>query len=141
MGMGLNELSDGGMCTIGQVVRSRKGKDAGRWYVVVGVAEGCGPSATARGERVLVADGKKFTVGKPKAKNMIHLQRTRWVLDEIAHSILSKGNFDAGRFQALLTGLANKNSIGGSVGCDPGNTASGASSGEDEETACPIKTK
>ena len=76
-----------------------------------------------------------------KAKNMIHLQRTRWVLDEIAHSILSKGNFDAGRFQALLTGLANKNSIGGSVCCAPGNTASGASSGEDEETACTIKTK
>ena len=141
MGMGLNELSDGGMCTIGQVVRSRKGKDAGRWDVVVGVAEDCGPSRRTQGARVLVADGKKFTVGKPKAKNMIHLQRTRWVLDEMAHSSLSKGNFDAGRFQALLTGLANKNSIGGSVGCDPGNTASGASSGEDEETACPIKTK
>jgi len=136
--MGLNELSDGGMCTIGQVVRSRKGKDAGRWYVVVGVAEGCGPSATAR---VLVADGKRFTVGKPKAKNTIHLQRTRWVLDEIAHSIQTKGNFDAGRFQALLTGLAEKNSIGGSVGSAKGTAASGASSWEDEETAWPIKTK
>ena len=139
--MGLNELSDGGMCTIGQVVRSRKGKDAGRWYVVVGVAEDCGPSRRTQGARVLLADGKKFTVGKPKAKNMIHLQRTRWVLDEIAHSILSKGSIDAGRFQALLTGLAEKNSIGESVGRAPGNEASGASSGEDEETACPIKTK
>lgn len=141
MGMGLKELTDGGMCAIGQVVRSRKGKDAGRWYVVVGVSEDCRPCGRTREARILVADGKKFTVGRPKAKNMIHLQRTRWVLDEIAKSILSKGTVDAGRFQALLTGLAEKNSIGESVGRAPGNEASGASSGEDEETACPIKTK
>ena len=137
MGMGLNELSDGGMCTIGQVVRSRKGKDAGRWYVVVGVAEGCGPSATAR---VLVADGKRFTVGKPKAKNTIHLQRTRWVLDEIERSILSRRLVDAGRFQALLTGLKERNSIEEPASPAEAGTL-GAFFGEDEVIACPAKAK
>jgi hypothetical protein len=139
--MCLKELSDGGMCTIGQVVRSRKGKDAGRWYVVVGVSEDCPTCAKQRGRRVLVADGTRYTAARPKAKNTIHLQRTRWILDEIAHGILSKRTFDAGRFQALLKGLAEKNSIGEFVGRTPEHGAHGASSREDEETACPTKTK
>lgn len=118
-----------------------EGKDAGRWYVVVGFLGDCQPCGRTREARVLVAEGKRFTVKKPKAKNMIHLQRTRWVLDEIAHDILSKGRFDAGRFQALLTGLAEKRSIGESVGRNSEYEASDISSKEDEETACPIKTK
>ena len=105
MDMGLNELSDDSLCRIGQVVRSRKGKDAGRWYVIVGVSED--------GRRVYLADGRKYTPAKPKPKNTIHLQRTGWYLDEIAHSILSEGRMDAGRFQALLSGLYRNEQQGG----------------------------
>ena len=115
MDMGLNSLPGESLCRIGQVVRSRKGKAVGRWYVVVGVSED--------GRRVFLADGRNFTVKKPKPKNMMHLQRTKWHLDEIAHSVLSKGRVDPGRFEALLSELIGMNSK------------------EDEETACPAKAK
>ena len=105
MDLGLKEFSDDSLCRIGQVVRSRKGKDVGRWYVVVGVSE--------NGRRVFLADGVKFTPAKPKAKNTIHLQRTGWYLDEIAQSIMSEGKIDAGRFQALLAGLKRNEQQGG----------------------------
>ncbi len=134
MGMRLKEPS-GGMWTIGQVVISLKGKDAGRWYVVVGFEE------PAKGARVLVADGDRYTVGRPKPKNPGHLQRTRWVLDEIERSILTKGRFDAGRFQALLTGLEKMNSSGEPVVRVSAKMIPGASSEEVEEIACQIKAK
>ncbi|MGI6784667.1 MAG: hypothetical protein ACOX5A_10705 [Aminivibrio sp.] len=115
MDMGLNNLPGESLCRIGQVVRSRRGKDVGRWYVVVGVSED--------GRRIFLADGRNFTVAKPKPKNAAHLQRTKWHLDEIAQGILSKGRVDAGRFEALLSELI------------------GMKSKEDEETACPTKAK
>ena len=65
------------------------------------------------GRRVYLADGRKYTPAKPKPKNTIHLQRTGWYLDEIAHSILSEGRMDAGRFQALLSGLYRNEQQGG----------------------------
>jgi hypothetical protein len=113
--MGLNNLPGESLCRIGQVVRSRRGKDVGRWYVVAGVSED--------GQRIFLADGRKFTVARPKPKNAAHLQRTKWHLDEIAQGILSKGRVDAGRFEALLSELIGMN-------CK-----------EDEETACPARAK
>ncbi len=133
--MRLKEPSIGGMWKVGQVVISLKGKDTGRWYVVVGSQE------SAKEERVLVADGSRYTVARPKPKNPAHLQRTRWVLDEIERSILSKGRFDAGRFQALLTGLEKENSSGEPVVSACANTMPGTSSEEVEEIACRIKAK
>ena len=137
--MRLKEPSGSGMFSIGQVVRSRKGKDAGKWYVVVGVedVDACGRT---REKRVFVADGRRFTVEKPKGKNAIHLQQTRWVLDEIAQNILSKHSFDSGRFQALLAGFVEMNSIGESAAVSAKNE-SGASSRKDEGTACQTKTR
>lgn len=140
MGMCLKQPFDGGMCAIGQVVVSRRGKDAGRWYVVVGVSEAVRPDGRARVARVYVADGKKYTVLKPKAKNPAHLQRTRWVLDEIERSILSRRLVDAGRFQALLTGLKERNSIEEPASPAEAGTL-GAFFGEDEVIACPAKAK
>jgi ribosomal protein L14E/L6E/L27E len=49
---------------VGMIVTSRAGRDAGDRYVVVGVAEG---------DTVLVADGRKRAVDRPKRKNVKHL--------------------------------------------------------------------
>lgn len=50
---------------IGQLVRSRQGRDQNRLYIV-----------TAVGDRNLdAADGTKWTVSKPKRKNPLHLQK------------------------------------------------------------------
>ena len=97
MDMQLNEPVDNSLRTIGNIVISRKGKDAGRWYVIVGISKD--------GRRVYLADGKKHTVRRPKAKNTIHLQPTGWSFDELTQGILTEKTMDAGRFQALLRGL------------------------------------
>lgn len=49
---------------LGQVVISRRGRDAGRLYIVTKVLDK---------RFVEVADGQARTVSKPKKKNMIHL--------------------------------------------------------------------
>jgi ribosomal protein L14E/L6E/L27E len=49
---------------VGLTVTSRAARDAGDRYVVVGVAEG---------DTVLLADGRKRAVDRPKRKNVKHL--------------------------------------------------------------------
>ena len=53
---------------LGCVVVPKRGRDAGAWQAVVGLA--------GDGERLLVADGRKHPVAKPKKKNMRHLSFT-----------------------------------------------------------------
>ena len=54
-------------CRLGQVVRSTKGKDRGRLYVVVGFLDG---------NRLALADAERFNVLQPKKKNPRHVQVT-----------------------------------------------------------------
>jgi hypothetical protein len=49
---------------VGMVVTSRAGRDAGDRYVVI---------AVAGADAVLVADGRRRGVGRPKRKNVKHL--------------------------------------------------------------------
>ncbi len=60
---------------------SKAGKDKGRWYVIIGF--------DLEKERVLVCDGEKRKLEKPKLKNPIHLQFTNYYLREIRDKILS----------------------------------------------------
>ena len=56
---------------IGQLVRSRQGRDQNRLYIV-----------TAVGDRNLdAADVTKWTVSKPKRKNPLHLQKINIRMD------------------------------------------------------------
>ena len=56
---------------IGQLVRSRQGRDQNRLYIV-----------TAVGDRNLdAADCTKWTVSKPKRKNPLHLQKINIRMD------------------------------------------------------------
>lgn len=54
----------------GQIVVSRAGRDVTRAYVVLEV----------QGERALLTDGRKRTLGSPKAKNLRHLAPTKTYL-------------------------------------------------------------
>ena len=56
----------------GMIVRSRAGRDAGRWCVIVGLEENF-----AR-----IADGDLRPLEKPKRKKLMHLAPTRTVLEE-----------------------------------------------------------
>lgn len=59
---------------MGQLVRSRKGRDVARWYAVVGFGQAGGA------EQVLCANGHKWTLEVPKGKNSLHLQPANTVL-------------------------------------------------------------
>lgn len=54
----------------GQIVMSRAGRDICRWYVVVGKEE----------DRILLANGEKFTLLAPKRKNVHHISPANTVL-------------------------------------------------------------
>ena len=56
----------------GMIVRSRAGRDAGRWCVIVGLEENF-----AR-----IADGDLRPLEKPKRKKLMHLASTHTVLEE-----------------------------------------------------------
>ncbi len=90
------------MFRVGQVVISRKGKDAGKWYVVVKVQ--------SENNRIYISDGDKFPASKPKAKNPSHIQGTRWILDEVEDKISRGKELDKGRLQYLFSQVREMNS-------------------------------
>ncbi|MBE3593220.1 MAG: KOW domain-containing RNA-binding protein [Thermoanaerobacter sp.] len=63
---------------IGQVVRSKAGRDKGRIFVVVGKFDD---------QHVLVADGDLRKIEKPKKKKFKHLQRYNDVIWQIKEKI------------------------------------------------------
>ncbi|MDR2137854.1 MAG: KOW domain-containing RNA-binding protein [Synergistaceae bacterium] len=83
-------------CRVGQVVISKKGKDAGRVYVIVGLLDG---------RRLALADAKKFNVDRPKLKNPKHILCTSRVVAEVAASVQAGKNIDHGDFCRFLAPL------------------------------------
>ena len=59
----------------GTVVIAAAGKEKGGYYVVTEVLDD---------RYVLIADGRRRPIGKPKKKNLVHLRRTNTVIDEIS---------------------------------------------------------
>lgn len=62
--------------TVGQVVKSKSGRDKGRYYLVKQVL----PDKKA----VLLVDGNSKLLKKPKKKNILHLQVTNTIASELA---------------------------------------------------------
>ncbi|MBE3580009.1 RNA-binding protein [Caldanaerobacter subterraneus] len=63
---------------LGQVVRSKAGRDKGRVFVVVGRVDE---------QHVLIADGDLRKIEKPKKKKYKHLQRYNEVLNEVREKL------------------------------------------------------
>ena len=78
---------------VGQVVVSKRGKDAGHRYVIVGIL----------GEkRLALADALKFNVSKPKSKNPKHITPTTHVINEVAVCVEAGKNINRGQLCRLL---------------------------------------
>ena len=58
--------------TKGSVVIAKAGRDKGKAFAVIEVLGG---------REVLIADGKRRPIERPKRKNVIHLQATRTTVD------------------------------------------------------------
>ncbi len=81
--------------SVGQVVLSRRGKDRGKFYVVVGFEK----------DRLTLADGERFNVSRPKRKNPRHVQRTSHLAAELVELIEAKRDIDRGRFCQIVAGF------------------------------------
>ncbi len=84
----------------GQVVISRKGKDVGKWYVVVGWDD--------MEQRVLICNGRNYKPGAPKKKNPVHLQRVSRILYEVPESLLAGRLLNGERIRRLLSEIQTK---------------------------------
>jgi ribosomal protein L14E/L6E/L27E len=78
---------------VGQVVVSKRGKDAGQRYVIVGFL----------GEkRLALADADKFNVDRPKSKNPKHVTPTTHVMKEAAACVQAGKNINRGELCRFL---------------------------------------
>ena len=80
------DLQEGALET-GDVVFVRRGKNKGKFFVVVEIE-----SET----RIFIADGSRYSVGKPKKKNVKHLQRTLMNLEDVAGRVAGGKPLDNG---------------------------------------------
>ena len=85
--MGMTPGSDERSLKTGDVVFVRRGKNNGKQFVVVGIE-----SET----RVFIADGRTYSVKKPKKKNVKHLQRTLINLEDVAGRVAGGKPLDNG---------------------------------------------
>ncbi|MCD8158376.1 MAG: KOW domain-containing RNA-binding protein [Clostridiales bacterium] len=65
------------MFSIGQMVYSKNGRDKGEAFIIVGI----------EGDYLLLADGKRRKLEKPKHKKMIHVQKVNKVDGDIKNKI------------------------------------------------------
>ena len=79
--------------SVGQVVVSKRGKDAGQRYVIVGFLSD---------NRLALADGGKFNVSRPKLKNPKHVTPTTRVVNEILACIEAGKNINRGELCRFL---------------------------------------
>lgn len=89
-------LDPGPVYRVGQVVLSRRGKDRGSLYVVVGFPER---------DRLALADADRFNVSRPKKKNPKHVQPTSLFTAEVADWVESGKDIDRGRFCQIVKAL------------------------------------
>lgn len=79
--------------TVGSIVYSRAGRDAGRYFMVTAILDD---------SYVSIVDGSVRKLAKPKKKKIKHLKNTGEVLDNIAGKILTSAKiYDAEIFSAL----------------------------------------
>ena len=93
MGKSLDEYQ------LGQVVVSKRGKDAGHVYVIVGFLDE---------NRLALADADKFNVNSPKSKNPKHVAPAPHVIKEITACVEAGKNINRGELCRFLESVAKE---------------------------------
>jgi ribosomal protein L14E/L6E/L27E len=84
--------------SVGQVVQATSGRDAGRFFFIIKIIDD---------EYVLISDGKKRKLDKPKLKKVKHLKICGSINKILKDKILSKGEITDAFLRAELTKLNN----------------------------------
>ncbi|CAH0120713.1 hypothetical protein PAE9249_03234 [Paenibacillus sp. CECT 9249] len=82
---------------IGQIVKILRGRDAGQYAVIVGIADS---------RFVYVADGDKRKFDGPKKKNLIHLELQQTISSEVVNSLNESGRVTNGKLRFALSKFA-----------------------------------
>jgi ribosomal protein L14E/L6E/L27E len=83
---------------LGSFVVVRQGKHAGSVFVVIGFGE-----KTEKNGRILIADGRKISVSRPKRKNPRHVETTGVVSREVAQRIEGGKSLDDGWLAQIIS--------------------------------------
>ncbi|NLD06107.1 MAG: KOW domain-containing protein [Synergistaceae bacterium] len=94
--MGVTPDLQEGCLKTGDVVFVRRGKNKGKFFIVVGIE-----SET----RIFIADGSNYSVEKPKKKNVKHLQRTLMNLEDVAERVAGGKPLDNGWLVQKISAL------------------------------------
>lgn len=78
---------------IGQVVRSKNGRDTGKIFLILEILDN---------EHVLIADGKRRTLEKPKKKKVKHLYIYNDILDVVTSKKTGKYQFNDSFIRTIL---------------------------------------
>jgi large subunit ribosomal protein L14e len=81
------------MPQLGQIVRVSRGRDSGKYAVVIGVVDQ---------RYVWIADGDKRKFDQPKKKNIIHLKLLPVISSEVAESLLETSRVTNGKLRFAL---------------------------------------
>jgi len=84
---------------LGQLVISKRGKDAGHRYVIVGFL---GELQKKQGKRLVLADAIKFNVNRPGLKNPKHVESTPHVMSEAVVCVEAGKNINRGELCRFL---------------------------------------
>lgn len=85
---------------IGQMVKILRGRDQGKYAVIIKIVD----------ERfVLIADGGKRKFDQAKKKNLLHLQLQPWISEEVKNSLLESGRVTNGKIRFALAKFAETN--------------------------------
>lgn len=84
---------------IGQIVKIVRGRDQGKYAVVIGY----------EGDRfALIADGKKRKFDNPKKKNFIHLEPQDELASEVVDSMSESGRVTNGKLRHVIRRYTDK---------------------------------
>jgi len=81
---------------VGQLVISKRGKDAGHRYVIVGF------SGDKQKRRLALADALKFNIGRSKLKNPKHVEPSPHVMNEVVVCVRAGKNINRGELCRFL---------------------------------------
>lgn len=85
---------------LGQVVKALRGRDQDSFAVIVGIIDD---------RFVLIADGDKRKFDRPKKKNVLHLEFTDFVSNEVARSLQETGRVTNGKIRFALLKFLESN--------------------------------
>lgn len=82
---------------LGQIVRILRGRDLGKYAIIVGIID----------SRFLwIADGDKRKFDQPKKKNVLHLQLLETISSEVVDSLSETGRVTNGKLRYALNKFA-----------------------------------